>query len=214
MNKYVIEALNLANYINDLEGFQFSDHISKTSCEHVGAVLVDTILQAGLNYSNIVLPRVRRLVAEFPNTNKLSDFKLVAEEIGYGTIMNWVHYEKISRLTALTEELYNCQIETHTDLYQFLQIEQNRTQLLELKGIGFKSVDYMNRLLGGDNVAVDRHIYGFVEMSGLRLKGYMKTKRTVEYAADILNVERSVLDHSIWNYMSNSKSNTTQLNLF
>jgi thermostable 8-oxoguanine DNA glycosylase len=63
------------------------------------------------------------------------------------------------------------------------------------------------KLLSFDTIAVDRHIISFIESAGLSHANYNSTKKTVEFAADLLNVSRSSLDATIWYYMSEKNTN-------
>ena len=78
------------------------------------------------------------------------------------------------------------------------------------KGIGYKSVDYLLKLIGEDTVAVDRHLIKFVEEAEITAKGYYDIKRIVQFSADFLNIKRCVLDYSIWSYMSEKSSTNSQ----
>jgi hypothetical protein len=48
----------LVTYINSLEHFEFSGSKGPVY-DHMGAIIADSILQAGLNYENVVFPRVK-----------------------------------------------------------------------------------------------------------------------------------------------------------
>ena len=41
---------------------------------HMGATLTDTVLQAGLNYRSVVLPRVSRILDLYPNAKTTTSF--------------------------------------------------------------------------------------------------------------------------------------------
>ncbi|MDL2290360.1 hypothetical protein LJB95_03040, partial [Paludibacteraceae bacterium OttesenSCG-928-F17] len=56
-----------------------------------------------------------------------------------------------------------------------------------------------------DTIAVDRHIYSYVEQAGIEYKNYEMIKNIVEFAADILNISRRSIDYSIWSHMSKNQ---------
>ncbi|WP_202703682.1 hypothetical protein, partial [Flavobacterium sp. UGB4466] len=118
-------------------------------------------------------------------------------------IINWKHETKLNRIYDCIHFLIENNIDTCYDLKNHLQKNENQQKMLNLEGVGPKTVDYLLKLLNFDVVAVDRHIYSFVEMAEIEIKGYIDIKKTVEFAADFLNISRKSLDYSIWSYMSN-----------
>ena len=68
---------------------------------------------------------------------------------------------------------------------------------------GDKTVDYLHLLAGGSTVAVDDHMFNFLELAGIPInRNYDLAKRIVMETAQILGVDNEHLDHSIWRYMS------------
>ncbi|WP_422373694.1 hypothetical protein [Flagellimonas sp.] len=197
----------LAQYIKSVEDLKPFFGKPKHPYNHIGALFTDIILQAGLNYETVVKPRVNKVLMEFPNAKNLQSFNSVVEKHGLNKVIQWNHKVKIERFQnllkfCLDRDIYDC-----LDLKNFLREEDNRILFLSVKGLGPKTLDYTMKLLDFDTIAVDRHIIGFIELAGLQHKDYFLTKKTVEYAADLLEMPRSTLDATIWGYMSNKVNN-------
>ncbi len=171
-------------------------------------MFTDIILQAGLNYTTVVKPRVNRVLYDFPQANNLQDLRLVIEQHGLEKVIKWSHPVKIERFLDLLDFCTKREINNCADLKTFLRKIDNRILFLSVKGLGPKTLDYTMKLLDFDTIAVDRHIIGFLELAGLEHNNYEFTKKTVEFAADLLEVSRASLDETIWYYMSTKPSTT------
>ena len=203
---YIVQARKLADYIVSLEGeFQTYNSRRGTPYSHIGALYTNIILQAGLNYNTVVKPRVDRVLVNYPEASTSSKFKCLADEQGLGQIIAWRDQVKLRRLQDILEFSIHRSIETCEDLSSFMSLKSNHALLLNLQGIGLKTLDYLLNLLHFDTVEVDRHIYSFVALATVEVKGYAETKQIVEYAADLLCMSRSSIDYSIWRYMSDRR---------
>jgi hypothetical protein len=201
----VAEARKLANFIIGLESFKTIYVERETIYDHMGALLTDITLQAGLNYNKIVRPRVQKLLLNYPGAYTVNFFNETIKCYGLENIINWRHPVKINRLNNIISFLLDNRINTCSDLKLFLLKNENRKRILEINGIGPKTLDYLLKLLNFDTVAVDRHIYSFVQLANIETKEYYHTKKIVEYAADFLQISRSCIDYSIWRYMSDKE---------
>lgn len=206
-----IEARRLADYIQELN--LPSEHETRhyNAYTHIGALYTNIILQAGLNYKTVVQPRVMHVLREYPNADTVKGFIEVVNIYGIGNVINWKHFDKIDRMLKLLDFSIEMSINTCEDLSNFLRCESNQEKFLNIKGIGNKTLDYTLKLLAFDTIAVDRHIYTFVEQAGLPVIDYTTTKKVVEFAADILDVSRSAMDYRIWLYMSNKGNRQTTI---
>lgn len=173
---------------------------------HMGAVLADSVLQAGLNYSTIVRPRVQAILEFFPHATTLNAVTQIIETQGSGKFLQWTHEEKVSRFDDLVEFLVGSRIEDTSDLSEALLDDSFRIEIREVRGIGPKTVDYMACLVGVDCIAVDRHIRGFAELAGLQEDGYDFLRDTFSFAADLLNMSRREFDASIWHFQATKNS--------
>lgn len=209
---FVSEARKLANYISGLEGnFQLIQPQSNV-CAHIGALYSDIILQAGLNYNSVVKPRVNWILKNYPEHNTVQLFVALIQEKSLEKIINWRHPVKLKRIDKLLNFSLDKGINTTNDLSSFMSNSNGRNELLKLNGIGPKTIDYALRLLNHDTVAVDRHIYHFLENAGIINSNYYEVKKIVEYAADFLSIPRGTIDYSIWKHMSvKAKEKSCQL---
>ena len=197
------KARQLANYIAQMNpDFFIEIQPGEMQYNHVGALLTDVILQAGLNYTSIVKPRVKRVLLNYPEAYTTERFEKVVFQDGLENVIHWRHSVKINRMFELLNFLKRNNLNDCAEIKSFLLSKQNQLSLLDVHGVGYKTLDYLLKLLGFDNVAVDRHIYSFVEMANIGIVDYHYTKRVVEYAADFLEIRRTSLDYSIWYFMS------------
>lgn len=191
----------LIDHISTLEDFRFLD--PELPYHHMGATLTDAILQAGLRYDSVVLPRVNH-VGKIKRARTTTGFLSVLEERGAATILSWKHPEKPDRLVSLARYLASNGIETEEDLRAWLQDRQDIEELRKLRGIGPKTVDYLRVLSGIAESAVDRQVRRLVKVSGLDVDSMNndEIKAVLGTAARRLRRPVSVLDYSIWSYMT------------
>ena len=216
MQLIVESARSLADYIKSLDELSLIDKRRDSGYTHIGALFTDIILQAGLNYKSVVKPRVEKVMLDFPEAKNLDSLKFVIKTHSLEKVLNWKHSVKLDRFNDLVNFCSERNINSCIDLTSFLSHKDNRILFLSVKGLGPKTLDYTMKLLNFDTIAVDRHIIGFMESAGLNHISYNNTKRTVEFAADLLNVSRSSLDETIWYYMSSKNvvtTNSTQLKI-
>lgn len=180
---------------------------------HLGAILADSALQAGLNYRTVVKVRVDRIKALFPEAANLSG---VFDLIGRGGVCDfllWRHPVKVSRFISLAEALGEHGIEDVLLLQERLLDVGFRDRLLAINGVGPKTVDYLCCLVGLDCVAIDRHIRVFASNAGVQITDYYALKTIISYAADLLGVSRRDFDAWIWGHLSQKQESTHQYEL-
>jgi hypothetical protein len=178
-----------------------SEHARIGYC-HMGATLSDTVLQAGLNYRTVVLPRVRQILASYPHAETTTKFWKVLSAVGPDKVLQWSHPEKISRLMSLTRLLCEKHLETEPELATWLWSANAASELRAIKGIGPKTVDYLKLLVGIPIVAVDRHVRSLFQLAGLQMHRYDEIRSVLCMAADVLGLEPQVLDGVVWEYFS------------
>ncbi len=194
--------IDLAQYIKSLPDFKLYSDIrppGEPAYEHMGAVLTDAVLQAGLNYDQVVLPRVLSVLDTYPEAATTSGFLNVLEAKGYQEVLNWNDEVKPDRLKRLATFLLDRNVETVGDLKTWLDLPESRKELLRIKGVGPKTADYLQILAGLPAVAVDRHIERFCAGAGIEKK---TIRKAVKEAAAELGIDAGCLDYSIWFYMS------------
>lgn len=201
-----VKVRDLITYICNARGFQL---IAAPDCpykNHIGALLTDVILQAGLNYQHVVAPRVYKVLNEYPVAYTINRFSAVLQKHSIETVLDWHDSEKQIRMIRILEF---CKAQGIQNSYQLkiylVNSKSNSANFKSIRGIGDKTYDYLLKLLGVESVAVDRHIYKFISDAGIIYKDYNEAKQIVEYAADMMQISRRTLDYSIWLYMSNKK---------
>lgn len=202
MKLVIGDAYRLACYVKTLPGFDYHNEPRQAVSQHLGAVLADAVLQSGLNYTHVVLPRVKRIERMYPEARTRSGFECVLARDGADAVLAWQHPEKPARLLRLLDHLRMHSIETVEELAAYMVREERRDDLLSIHGIGPKTADYLAALAGVQTIAVDRHVKAFVEDAGVSIKDYAGLRLTVGYAADLLGIPRGALDGSIWAFQT------------
>ncbi len=214
MSKQALDMLfaarRIADYAKD-EGVLLKNEPSRVICEHLGAALADSVLQAGLNYRTVVFPRVRRILQTYPNCQTVSSLIPLIESGNANIFLDWGHHEKILRFEALVFFLHKLDIDDVLDLRSHLICSRFRENIQTLNGIGPKTVDYMACLIGIDSIAVDRHVRTFAKAAGVTDDGYHFLKESFCYAADLLSISRREFDSWLWRRAATSVQ--TQLSL-
>lgn len=207
MDKLIIlNVRKLVDYINDSD----LELIPPRDCSykgHIGALFTDIILQSGVSYKGVVAPRVGHVLETYPEAFSIKRFLVVIKRDGIENVLLWKHPIKLQRMQDLLEFCFINNINYTEDIKDFLRCSENRKSFLEINGIGNKTLDYLLKLLDIETIAVDRHIFSFVEKAGIDSKDYHLVKMIVEYAADIMNISRRTIDYSIWSHMSNISIN-------
>jgi len=170
----------------------------RSSYSHVGALLADAILQAGLNYRWVVIPRVNRILQIFPYANRVSFLASLVKEGRSSDFLDWKHPVKILRFEYLIGFLDRENLDAIEDIRDALKSEKFRTELQSLNGIGPKTVDYICCLVGIESIAVDRHIKSFALKAGLSNCDYEFLKLSFCFAADLLSISRREFDAWVW----------------
>lgn len=195
----------LVDYLETLDGFVLVDYIDG-NYDHMGATIADAILQARSPYDTVVRPRIKRIRENYPEATTTSAFWRLLEERGVKAVLSWKGDEKPKRVVRLTRLFLEEGIETEDDLSKWITSESNRLRLLEIKGIGPKTADYLKILVGLQTAAVNRHVETLLAEAGIQPSSYDEAREIINRSADRLEVDRAFFDHSIWQYMSRRKS--------
>jgi hypothetical protein len=169
---------------------------------HMGATIVDAILQAGTSYDTVARPRIRRILEVYPIAVTTSAFLGLLHDVGPKTVLSWRDDEKPNRVVALAVFLRDRNVETEYALSAWLADEAHRPDLLSVRGVGPKTVDYLKILVGGQTAAVDRYVYSLFEGAGIPVSGYDEARDTLNATADNMGFAWVTLDHSVWRFMS------------
>lgn len=195
----------LAGYIRSLTDFEVVES-SGESRGHMGALITNAILQPGLKYVSVVLPRVRRIRDEYPQAATTSGFLEVIARVGLTTLLKFENGPKPPWVLAAATFFKERGVETIEDLRHWLETPGSGDALLILDGVGYKTADYFRILAGLPATAIDRHLLRFLESAGVEVEGYHEAQRVVHATADLMAVNLRTLDHSIWKYMSAGKA--------
>ena len=201
MNNSAIEVLLVARRIADHaknEGALFEEKHPRATCEHLGAVLADSVLQAGLNYTTVVRPRVLAILRAHPNRHTISSLVSLVQDGETNAFLNWRHHQKVSRFEALVIFLQKWGVEDVQDLRAGLASNEFCDALQTVNGIGPKTVDYMACLIGIDSIAVDRHVRTFAKAVGVENNDYHFLRKSFCCAADLLSLPRREFDAWLW----------------
>lgn len=180
------------------EGVSSSDWAPRMCCEHMGAVLADSILQSGLNYRTVVRPRVIAILDRYPDATTISGVRRDINKDGTATFLNWRHSEKVLRFESLINFFETLRIEEIEDLRTNLMDSEFCRALQSINGVGPKTVDYMGCLVGLDFIAVDRHVRAFAMSAGVENRDYHFLRRAFCCAADFLLLGRREFDAWLW----------------
>jgi len=182
--------------------------------QHLGAVLADAVLQAGVNYRTVVKPRIDRILKYFPESSTLAGTIKIVESNSVGEFLMWKHSEKVDRFIRLHCLLEAHRVEDAAMLRAWLKRSSCRDELLSIHGVGPKTVDYMSCLVGIDSVAVDRHIRGFAKQAGVEVRDYEQLRSIFCCAADLLDTPRRDFDAWVWTTRANGIRSSAQYELF
>jgi len=171
---------------------------------HLGAVLADSILQAGVRYTSVVLPRVNRILVAYPNASTVVPLASIVQEGRASEFLDWRHPVKTDRFERLVCFISEIGITDVEDLRSCLLTEQFCSELQCLNGVGPKTVDYMSCLVGIDAIAVDRHVRAFAANSGVHDYNYKFLRDAFCFAADLLTISRREFDAWLWRRASGS----------
>jgi hypothetical protein len=184
--------------------YNFENEDVSMTYQNMGATIIDSILQAGVNYERVVKPRVNSYLQKYLNIKTTSQFYKLIQDVKIEDLIKW-NGEKCNRILLLTFFFKKNKIESETDLRHWLSSENNCDELKKLKGIKDKTLDYLKILSGNKNsVAVDRHLISFINKAGvlISIQDYKLAHDILIEVAARLDVNASDLDHSIWKYMS------------
>jgi hypothetical protein len=135
--------------------------------DHLGALLADLSLQAGVNYDHVVRPRVNSILVRFPTTSALTGLRTAIGEIGVEEYLQWRGQEKIGLFQSLLALMSRNGHETVEDLSLWCVCGRTKAVLLSLPRFGPKSFDYLRLLCGVESIPLDRHIVRFLQLAGL-----------------------------------------------
>jgi len=190
----------LIAYLQSLPGFEI---VERESYDHMGAIITDTMLQAGVSYNAVRMRRDK--VRGHEEARTTSGFlSLLDRQSSVGEFLDWGG-RKPRWVLGLARFLRDEGVETKGDLQSWIEVARNRNTLLVLEGIGPKSRDYLLKLADVGGVAIDRRWGKCLKAAGIVYRDYEDAKLVVELAADGMGVNPSALDTSVWRHFRRSE---------
>ena len=192
----------LASYSKNLNDFEIANELDAYT--NMGAIIIDSSLQAGIKYKTTVKPRVMKFLSEYSHLTKTSDFEKLIEKKNISDLINWKDNSKKTNLIInLTKFLISEGVETQNEFYEWLSYDKNIIKIKSISGISDKTADYLKILTGHKTNAVDRHLIKFMKNAGINVENYSEASDVISMTSGILNIDEDLYDHSIWLYMSN-----------
>lgn len=185
---------------------KFEPITQRTPYYHMGATITDSVLQAGLNYHHVVYPRVLRLLTKFSDYTTTCDFLILMQAIPLSELINWKNENKLQRIHEISWFLYNTGIENENQLALWLNGNENVAQLAQINGVGPKTIDYLKMLSGNQAIAIDRHLFKFLELAEIFNCSYQEASQIYSRAAELMDMSKYELDRKVWRYMTKANA--------
>ena len=198
------DARQLLRYMDD-RGIDASTEVTR-GWTHIGAVIVDAVLQRRQKYKATVYPRVQNLVEVWPDVDTVSGFRARMAEGDLGVVIRWRGQERLTQIQAIVDVLASepFQIETVADLRAALTPGRNREALRgvlsKIRHVGPKTLDYLDILVGlSTGTAVDSRILKHMKSAGVSSLKYAHVQEVMRAAADRRGWRHGDLDAALWN---------------
>ena len=200
------DAKKLANFVKR-EIPDFCNYGSPPIQNHMGALIMDACIQAGLNYDRVVKPRVEEIERD-PNLRTTTGVYQNMNKMEEVAVKNSAKIKCIQELT---------QFFSQEGIYTVGDLRKNywsiRDKLLNIRNIGRKTRDYIGILAGvPDVVAIDRLLTQFAEKAGIHVGNpsdsaskYDRLFNIYRKAACLLGITPAELDNAVWRYMNKRK---------
>jgi hypothetical protein len=168
---------------------------------HMGAILADTALQAGLSYSGIVRPRIDRLLTAFPSADSISGLCSELSKTSASVFLDWSHPEKLQRFNGLIQACRSASVDTLMEFQDWVVTRIAATALRSIRGIGPKSVDYLRMLAGHSAIPMDRHLFNFIAIAGVRTTDYHDGQRAFVDGCALAGIDPAHAEREVWALM-------------
>lgn len=124
----------------------------------MGALLVDAVLQSGMNYKTFVMPRVKRVRTLYPHATTVIAVRRLLRSVGPKALLDVANIAKCTALWGLVDLLSEEQVDTVAELRAWIEMPGARHKLLAVHGVGEKTAAFLRILLGHDGIAIDTHV--------------------------------------------------------
>ena len=202
MDKIEILVQKVVKYLEKVP-HDYEEITQRTPYYNMAATLTDAVLQAGMNYKNVVYPRICNILKKYPDFSTTCDFIILFQIMSIEDIIQWNNKRKQSTICELTWFLYKNEVDNEDELAKWISYDINAEKLLSISGVGRKTVDYLKLLSGNQAIPIDRHMFKFLELAGIVTKNYQEASNILRETASFLQIGEGVLDKTIWNYMAN-----------
>ena len=191
----------LASYIKAMPGLKFVRF--NVPYDHMGATLVDGVLQAGVRYETVVVPRVERIKTEHPEAVTTSHFAELLGATDPHELLQWKREASIETLQDLMHLVHGLGLEDEGDLLAWLDQPGSKARVTAIKGIGEKTFQYLRFLAGADDaVAIDRWLWRVLEDAKVSVSGFDDALTVFRDASAVLRLPPATLEYSVWRHMS------------
>ena len=175
---------------------------------HMGAIIVDAVLQRRQNWNNTVKPRLDVLVEKHLDAKTTNGLVELIEKGKLSDAIRWSGEERLLEIADIANVLNKLGIDTPAELAAALTAEPNRSEvraaLRKIKYVGCKTLDYLDILVGIPATAIDSRLQSVAEKAGIEDISYDHMQQVITYLAKIKNWNLRGLDHAMW--ASNSDS--------
>jgi len=171
---------------------------------HMGGLIVDAALQRRQRYKATVAPRVRALIAAWPDAATTSGFLARLAEGDLGSVIRWSGSERLQQIAAMAEVFKNQGIETVAELRDRLDgdpagAQALRSALRTVRDVGPKTVDYVGILAGvTTRAAIDSRVRRVMKAAGVVNHDYDHVAAVINDAATKRGWRTGDLDAVIW----------------
>lgn len=183
---------------------KFDPITQRTPYYHMGATITDAVLQAGLNYIHVVYPRVLTLLTQYSDYKSTCDFIILMQTVPLDELIHWRNLKKLTLVKTLAWFFHDNGIENEDQLSKWLDDPKHVYELQSYKGIGPKTLDYLSMLSGNQAIAVDRHLFKFLELMDIFTNSYQEANDIFSLAAIRLGFSKYEMDKKVWQYMVKS----------
>lgn len=197
----------------DRQGITGADAVTR-GWDHMGALLTDAALQSGRRYKTQVLPRVRNLIAAWPDANTTTGLLRRLDTDDIGATLPWNGPRRLAKIPAMATVLQQHKIETVPELASALAGPERdvlRAELGALWGVGPKTLNYLSILAGDAHVvAIDVQVRAVARAAGITDVTTSHLETVLHEAAAIRGWRAGDLDAAIWDSTQRSQSTSVQ----
>ena len=124
------------------------------------------------------------------------------QTIPLSEIINWTNKRKLELIEQLCWLFLRNDIQNEDQLAYWLDDECHVKQLLDINGVGPKTIDYLKMLSGLQAIAIDRHLFEFLQLAGIFIDTYDEARDLYQKTASYLSMSNYEIDRKVWLYMS------------